>query len=162
MLFPTKKTVIGSFENFDQSDIFQVLGPGGSISAGMDASGLVYPARVPVVQNALLSINTNKVGSVSNFVPDTAMYNIALFMESYGDGGSSTCVATIEWTNAQGNVKTVDLILHGSSDEIQQENYVLLAGAGSTITVSTAFTGAAFHYDGSFAIAILPTIQVTP
>jgi hypothetical protein len=155
---PTTKTVIGTFDNPSNLDIFQILGLGGSITCGMDYTGLIYPTAVPVIQKSLLAVNTNAPQSVTNLVTVTSLYNIAIYMESSGDGGvGTTCVATIAYTNVQGSAKTVTLTLGGNTDNIQQENYVLLAGIGTSISVSTAFSGAAFHYDLALAIAILPT-----
>ncbi len=128
--------------------------PGGNLYRAILTA--IGPASV--VQNSLLAVNTNTAEIVSDTAVATSLYNIALFMESYGTGGGgTTVVATIFWTNAQGNLKTVALTLALDSDQIQQENYVMLAKAGTSISVSTAFSGAAAHYDIAAAISILPT-----
>jgi hypothetical protein len=155
---PTPYTVMGKFSSFSGQDIFQIVGSDGSIICSLNSKGLFNPTFIPIVQNSLLAINTNAPQSVSNQVIATSLFNIALFMESYGNGQSgTTCTAIISWTNAQGNTKTVSLVLVGNTDNIQQENYAFLAKAGSTITVSTSFSGAPFNYDIAAAIAILPT-----
>lgn len=155
---PTPTTVMGRFTSLAGQDIFQIFGPQGNLVCSLNSSGLFNPTFVPIVQNSLLAIKTNLPQSVSNQVIATSLFNIALFMESYGTGApGTTCVATISWTNAQGVAKTVTLTLPGNSDNIQQENYAFLAQAGSIITVSTTFSGAAFNYDIAAAIAILPT-----
>jgi hypothetical protein len=115
-------------------------------------------ATVPAVQKSLFAQDVNTPQSISNPVLVNTLFNVAIYMESYGDGGSgTTCVATITWTNVQGVVQTLTLTLLGPSDNTQQENLVVLAKAGSNLVVSTAFSGAAFHYDIGCNVLILPT-----
>jgi hypothetical protein len=153
----TKETVIGRFNNPQCLDIFQVVGPGDDNILSMNCDGLLNPTSVPVIQNSLLAIDTNIPQSVSNENTVTSLYQIGIYMESRGDGaGGSTCVATISWSAPAGTPRTITLTLDGSSDNTQQENYVILALAGSTITVSTAFSSTNFHYDIAAAIALLP------
>jgi hypothetical protein len=155
---PTSKTVIGQFDNPSNLDIFQTVGMGGNVICGMNYAGLVYPISVPVVQNSLLAINTSSNQSVSNTAIATSLFNVAIFMQSADLGGAgTTTVATISYTDVNGVAQSVTLVLHGDQNQIQQENYVLLAKIGTTITVSTAFSGAAFQYTIAVAIAILPT-----
>src|SRR5271154_2964855 len=103
----TKTAVIGTFDNPTNLDIFQTLGPGGNVICGMNYQGLIYPISVPVVQNSLLVIDTNKNQSVSNTAIATSLYSVAVYGESYATGaGGTTTVITIAWTNAQGNNKS--------------------------------------------------------
>ena len=159
---PTKTTVIGQFENPTLLDIFQVVIPGVDAILGMDYTGSIYPTVaipvVPVIQQSLLRVNTNLTASVTKRVLDDTMFNVAIYMESYGDGaGGTTLVATITWTNVQGSSKNLTLTLTGPTDNIQQENLVILAAAGTDLVVSTAFSGAPFHYDIACNVLILPT-----
>jgi hypothetical protein len=113
---------------------------------------------VPAVQKSLYAQDTNTTQSITNPVLVNTLFNVAIYMESYGDGASgSTCVATITWTNVQGNVQTLTLTLLGPSDNIQQENLVVLAKAGTNLIVSTAFGTTSFHYDIGCNVLILPT-----
>jgi hypothetical protein len=115
-------------------------------------------ATVPAVQKSLYAQDTETSQSITNPVLVDTLFNVAIYMESYGDGGSgTTLVATITWTNVQGNVQALTLTLLGPSDNIQQENLVILAKAGTNLVVSTAFSGAAFHYDIACNVLILPT-----
>jgi hypothetical protein len=155
---PTKDTVIGKFISLSEQDIFQIVGPGGKILASLNSKGLFNPTFVPIVQNSLLVVNTSSPQSVSNIAVANSLYNIAVNMESRGNGAQgSTVVTTIAWVPVQGGVKNVTLVLSGEGDQIQQENYVLLAAAGTNITVSTGFSSTPFNYDIAVAIAILPT-----
>ena len=124
----------------------------GNLAAG---AGL----NIPVVQNSLLAIDTNTPQSVTNTNIATTVYQVAVYLESRGDGGSgTTCVATVSWSSPAGTPRTITLTLNGDTDNIQEENFAILALAGSNILVATAFSGAAFHYDISVAIVLLPTV----
>jgi hypothetical protein len=154
----TRETVIGRYNNPTDQDIFQIVGPGDDNILAMDYLGLLHPSSVPIVQNSLLAIDTNVPQSVTNNNIETSLYQVALYLESRGDGGGgTTCVATIVWSSPAGAPRTITLTLDGDTDNVQQENYVILALQGSNITVSTAFSGASFHYDIAIAIALLPT-----
>lgn len=154
---PTTKTVIGTFDNSSNLDIFQSLGQGGQVICGMDYTGAIYPAQSPIVEDSLTAIDVTTPQTISALAGTTSMFNVGIFMESYGTGaGGTTCIATISFTNVQNNVKTVVLTLLGPTDNIQQENYVLMALGGTTISVTTAFSGAAFPYDVAVSIARTP------
>ena len=158
MSTPTKGTVIGQFDNSTKSDIFQTTMPGNGIFMWMDYLGLIHPTSVPVVQASLLEIDTNVPQSVTNENAATSLYQIGIYLESRGDGGSmDTCVATIAWSSPAGTPRTITLTLDGDTDNIQQENYVILALAGSNIVISTSFSEVPFHYDVAIAVALLPT-----
>jgi hypothetical protein len=120
------------------------------------------PNVVPVVQNSLLEIATQLPWEVDNEVVITSLYNVTIFAEGYGNGpADSELSVAIEWTNPRGDsTKSVELILKGDTDEIQQMNYVILALQGSMIKVTSVFSGGIFTYDFAVAIAILPTVQV--
>jgi hypothetical protein len=153
----TKQTVIGRFNNPTEQDIFQVVGNGDDNILAMDYLGLLHPSNVPIIQNSLLAIDTNVPQSVTNENTLTSLYQIGIYLESRGDGaGGSTCVATVSWSAPAGTPRTIAMTLDGSTDNTQQENYVILALAGSDIVVSTAFSSSSFHYDIAIAIALLP------
>jgi hypothetical protein len=161
LTLPTPDTVIGKYNNAANQDIFQVVGPGGDMLARMDYKGVVSPTLTPVLQNAIQAINTNQPKIVSNIAPLTSLYNIALWMESRHDGGSGdTLTASITYSAPDGDVETVNLIIHGNVHEIQEENYVFLVVANTPIVFATTFTGSPFHYDVAAAISILPTVGV--
>lgn len=110
-----------------------------------------------VVQNSLLAIDTNIPESVSNTNSDIAMYQVALYMFSRGDGASgSTLVTTVQWTGVSGIVHQLAVTLLGPSENIQQETFALLCQAGTAISVTTAFGTTSFHYDICAAITLIP------
>lgn len=154
----TKNAVIGTFDNPQSLDIFQIVNQGDGTVLAMDYQGLLHPQIVPTIQKSLMAISTNQNQSVSNVAIATSLYSVSIYAESLGSGaGGTTTVATLSWTNAQGTPKTITLSIPGDSDTIEQVSYVVLAKQGTTITVSTAFSGASFTYDLAIAIAILPT-----
>jgi hypothetical protein len=155
---PTKDTVIGRFEQAGENDIFQIVGPGGNIVASMTSKGLLSPTLVPVVQTSLVAINTDEEKTATNVSSATTLYNIALWMESRHDGGpSDTLMASIQYSAPDGDIEEVQLMLHGNIHEIQEENYVFLCEANTSIILTTRFTGSPFHYDIAAGISILPT-----
>jgi hypothetical protein len=114
--------------------------------------------NVPVTQNSLLKTNTNQSQTITNPATATSLYNIALFLESRADGNpGDTLLADIIWTAPDGDTNIVTLVLGGTTDNIQQENYVFLCMSGTPITVLTTFSAGTFHYDIAVAISILPT-----
>lgn len=153
---PTPNAVIGKFTNESNQDIFQIVGPGGNVTASLNYLGIFNPTLIPIVQQSLLAINTNQLHSVSNTAVATSLYNIALYTSSVGSGApGSKLVITLSWT--QGTPRTLQLELAGDVDSIQQENYVFLVVGGADITLTTAFTSTPFFYDIAAAISILPT-----
>lgn len=151
--------------NNNTTDCAQYVGPNGDIVSWIDSEGfgqgnLAMIPGVLAVQTSLLVVDTNQPQQVVNNNIATSLYNIALNMESRGDGApGATLTATISWTPVQGGTKDVTLVLDGTTDNIQQENYVMLALAGTTITVTTAFSGTSFHYDFACSVILLPIGQ---
>jgi hypothetical protein len=142
----------------DLDETFILVGQPGSVLSNwlVVGEGLV---GVPAIQASLLRVHTNIPVSVSNPVLiGPTMYNVAIYMESYADGADdATLVASINWINVQGNSQDLTLTLLGPTDNIQQENLVILAAQGTDLVVSTAFSGAPFYYDICCNILILPT-----
>ena len=171
MLTPNVSTMYKWLNNFfpgvkgESQDYLQIgRESDGTIVGWIDENGFpqgsLVPAGILAVQSSLLAIDTNLPQEVVNNNILTSLYNIAINMESRGDGiPGSTIIANISWTPVQGGTKQVTLVLDGDEDNIQQENYVMLALAGTTITVSTAFSGTSFHYDFACSVILLPIGQ---
>lgn len=143
----------------NSTDCAQYVGPNGSIVSWIDADGFGQGnlASGSVLQTSALIVDTNQPQVITNTNIATSMYGVGIYIESYADGASNTTlVATISWTNAQNVQKSVELTLSGTEDDIQQENYVMLALAGSSIIVSTAFSSTSFHYDLAVAVTLFP------
>ncbi len=107
---------------------------------------------VPIIQPKLQIIDTNVPQTVSIVVPTTAntMYDVPVYLSSRGDGaGGTTVTATLTWTGVDGITNTVVLVASGTTSNVELEEFPILALAGSTVTVSTAFNSTAFHYDVS-------------
>ena len=143
----------------DLDQTFILVAMPGSVLSNWEALETGSAANIPAVQLSLLRVDTNLPVSVTNPVLiGPTMYNVAIYLESYGDGGAgTTLVATINWINVQGSAQELTLTLEGPLDNIQQENLVILAAQGTNLVVSTAFSGASFHYDICCNILILPT-----
>lgn len=171
MLIPNVSTMYKWLNNFfpgvqgESQDYLQIgRQSDGTIVGWIDEEGrpqgTLVPAGILAIQASLLAIDTELPQTVVNNNVLTSLYNIAINMESRGDGPpGSTIVATILWSPVQGGTKSVSLVLDGNTDNIQQENYVMLASAGTTITVSTAFSGTPFHYDIAVSVILLPIGQ---
>lgn len=110
-----------------------------------------------VVQKSLLAIDTNTPEFVSNTNAAVVMYQIAMYEFSRGDGAAgSTLTATVQWTGVSGIVHQLVITLLGPSQNIQQETFTLLCAAGSTASVTTAFSSTSFHYDIGVIMTLLP------
>ena len=91
---PSTRTIIGTFENDSAQDVFQVLGKGGSIECGMNASGVIYNtvngalvSVAPVIQVAtvtsaqLLSLTTTPAILISSPGPGRLIFPQAIAFE---------------------------------------------------------------------------------
>lgn len=153
--------------NGESQDYLQIgRASDGTIVGWIDEEGHLQGSLaygIPLVQNSLLVLDTNVPQSVSNMNTATTVYQVAVYLESRGDGApGTTCVATLNWSAPAGTPRTITLTLDGNTDNVQEENFAILALEGSTITVSTAFSGASFHYDISVSIVLLPTVEAQP
>lgn len=157
-IYDTPDTIAGS--SSIPSAITATTQPAGTDNNQIATTEFVQTAigPVPAVQKSLLAIDTTATQSITNPVLANTMFNVAIYMESYGDGAAgTTLIATITWTNVQGNSQSLTLTLLGTLDNIQQENLVILAKTGTNLVVSTAFSSTTFHYDIACNVLILPT-----
>ena len=155
---PTKMAVLGKFRDDQKLDIWQIADASGKVISSMNYLGILNPTFVPVVQDSHLAINTNVPQNVVNTVDQTGLFHVALVMQSYGDGAhKDTCVATITWTDAQNTVNTKTLSLDGHTKDSQQLTHFFIALSGSAVSIVTAFSQAAFHYDLAIGVQIVST-----
>jgi hypothetical protein len=110
------------------------------------------------VQGSLQALDTTVVHSVSVTAAVTGLYALSLYMSAPGTGAAGhTLVTTITYTCELGP-ETITVVMPLDSSNIVMETYPLLAIAGSTVTVSTAYTGGATNdpYNISARIVQMP------
>jgi hypothetical protein len=108
-------------------------------------------AALPIIQNSVQTTNTNAPQSLSLVAPagGPTFYEIPVYLNSRGDGaGGSTVTMTLTWTGVSGVVHMVTLVVSGTVvGQVQLETFPILVLGGSTVSVVTAFSTTAFHYD---------------
>lgn len=136
-------------------------------------TAVAYIAAQPVLQQtALDALNVNTNQTLSATSPIGTLYSVAIYADSRGDGGGSAgqdmLTITLNWIDPSGytprnlvvSSSEVDGSILGSAAQITKS---ILAVAGSTISVTTTFTGSrghTFHFD--LSVRLLRTPTTTP
>jgi len=114
---------------------------------------------VAIIQSRLQVSDVSTPQSVSLTADADSLFQISVSMETAGDGlPTDKLVCTVSWTDQShppdNNVVTFDMV--GDVQQIQMETYPISVKAGTTLTVSTAFTANAFHYDINARVVQMP------
>ena len=151
--------VLGNFRNDSKKDILRVFDATNGNVVRIDSNGVISPASAPVFQNSFFGSGVNAPFSVSSPIGTTGLYNVGLYLFSYGTGGAGTTMTTtITWTGPSTLQHSIQIILAGDSQQVQQENYVLFNLTGSSLSISSAFSSTPFEYDAGISISLLPGV----
>jgi hypothetical protein len=113
------------------------------IGGGVPATIVPSEAAVPVISQRLQVINTTTPQSVSLTPPTTQMVALSLYGSSAGTGASGhEVIITINYSCELGP-ETITVSIPLDSRTIVMETYPLLVIGGTTITLSTAYSGGA-------------------
>ena len=107
---------------------------------------VIGATNIPVISQRLQVIDTTTPQSVSLYVPTTQLIATSLFMQSAAHAGSTGhgVVCTISGFSPLGaETISVVLLLDQSSNQIVMETYPLLVAGGTTLTLSTDYSGGA-------------------
>lgn len=110
----------------------------------------------PVVPTGLQKVGATTPLSVSKLVALTTLYSASIYLYSPGLG-TGTLTATLSWNEPlDGSIHTMTFSVSGSVSGVVLETVPLFVPAGSTISISTAYSGVAFPYDISASLTIFP------
>jgi len=132
--------------NDPQGNKLIALNRDGTISC----QGIILPSTVaqgsdvvPVISERLQVLNATSAQTVSLTVPSTQMVQLSLYASAAGTGGSGHSVTiAINYTCELG-AEVITVALPLDSRNIVMETYPLLCLTGTTVTLSTTYTGGA-------------------
>ena len=137
--------------------IFPSGGGGSAILSGNNGGGSGGSnAPVLIVEGVLQVIDTSSIHTVSQVAPITSLYQVSVWMESYGTGAAgSTVIGTLAWTSpVEVHSETLTMVLDSSAIEV--ETFPILVVAGATNSFTTAFGTTAAPYDITVRIVKMP------
>jgi hypothetical protein len=135
--------------------------------AGLDA--IVYlTAAIPILQGQTDLVNTtNSLAPITLTAPITTLYQVTFYYGPATASGSGTWTPAVSWTDPSGNVLVMTGPYLGSATAGSVENYQsysipYFAKAGTPITVTGAYSGAAFPMNVSIRVVQMPNSNTIP